>query len=124
MTDTEKAVLEYIFDEAEKDVLASKKYLEETVLPQKCAPKVYEECHKASYDACVSDLPSLQCPGGALFSSEACGDGKNCGTKYDFNNSVLMLSPGSSHPVNGEPNDEVSFDLPLRCKAYTYYHLQ
>jgi hypothetical protein len=113
MTDTAgKAIVEHIFNLMESDVLSFRKVVEDLLLPQyKCAPTVFEECDRASYDACVSTLPSPQCPGGVEFSSEACGDGTKCGAIYDFSTSVLRLAPGSSNPINGEPTEEVSFDF-------------
>jgi hypothetical protein len=115
MTDTAgKERIKYALRLMEEDVLKFKAYAEDLVLPQKCAPKVSEECERASYDACVSELPSPQCPGGIEFSAEACGDGTKCGAIYDFNASVLRLAPGSFDPFNGEPTDKVSFDIPLK----------
>jgi hypothetical protein len=109
MTDTAgKERIKYALRLMEEDVLKFKAYAEDLVLPQKCAPKVSEECERASYDACVSELPSPQCPGGIEFSAEACGDGTKCGAIYDFNASVLRLAPGSFDPFNGEPTDKVS----------------
>jgi hypothetical protein len=119
VTDTEKELLEatlnHIFDKIEDYLHDFRLEAERLILPEyKCAPKVSEECYRASYDACLSELPSPQCPGGE--SSKACGDGKKCGTTYDFNNSVLRLGPDSFNPLPGElygePTDEVSFDFP------------
>jgi hypothetical protein len=118
MTDTAgKDIVRHIFKLLESVVLRLKLEAERQLLPEnKCAPKVLEECDRASYDACVSKLPSPQCPGGVEFSSVACGDGTKCGAIYDFSKSVLRLAPGS-FLVNGEPTDKVSFDFPLKMPS-------
>jgi hypothetical protein len=121
MTDNAgKAIVRHIFRNLmEPLVLSYRKVVERQLLPEnKCAPKVLEECDRASYDACVSKLPSPHCPGGVEFSSVACGDGTKCAAIYDFSKSVLRLAPGSfTGPVNGEPTDKVSFDFPLKMPS-------
>jgi hypothetical protein len=108
MTDTAgKERMKYALRLMKEDVLEFKAYAE-GLIKNKCAPTVFEKCVNASYDACVSELPSPQCPGGIEFSAEACGDGTKCGAIYDFNASVLRLAPGSFDPFNGEPTDKVS----------------
>jgi len=89
--------LEDMFERMETDTLQLAKYMETLLLQNdKCSAENIQKCSEANYDGCVSEFPSMDCPGEDFsYPIGQCGSSKEggCGGFFDFTVSQVTLAP-------------------------------